>query len=171
LRFFDQLRFFPVSAEELLDARERFPNGKYPLRVEETTFSLREYLDFLKSIESETAAFRAHQKEAFDAERERWRAAGQMTIVEPEEMPPDEAGSAVPEGCEGVSSPMTASVFQIVVEPGQTVAAGQKLVILDAMKTEIGIESHVAGVVEQIHCTAGSLAQSGQLLVSVRPSE
>lgn len=171
LRFFDQLRFFPVSAEELLDARERFPHGKYPLRVEETTFSLKQYLAFLQSIAAETQAFRTHQREAFDAERERWRAAGQMSIVEPEEMPPDDAATAVPEGCEGVSSPMTASVFQIVVEPGQKIAQGQKVVVLDAMKTEIAIESHVAGVVEQIHCVAGSLAQSGQLLISVRPQE
>ncbi len=33
LRFFDQIRFYPVSAEELLDARERFPHGGYELQV------------------------------------------------------------------------------------------------------------------------------------------
>ena len=63
----------PVSAEELLDARERFPHGGYELRVEETTFNLAEYQSFLSSISVEAAEFKRHQKESFDAERERWR--------------------------------------------------------------------------------------------------
>ncbi len=168
LRFFDQLRFFPVSAEELMDAREKFPHGLYPLRVEETTFNLREYQAFLDSIKDEAAAFKQHAKTAFNAERERWLAAGQMTIVEPDEAPQDEDTATVPANCEGIRSPMTASVFQIVVAPGQRVEVGDKLVVLDAMKTEIAIQSSVAGVVEEIYCAVGSLAQSGQLLVAVR---
>ena len=43
LRFFDQIRFFPVSEEELLKIREDFPLGRYQLKIEETTFSLRDY--------------------------------------------------------------------------------------------------------------------------------
>jgi urea carboxylase len=171
LRFFDQIRFFPISADDLLDARAKFPHGLYPLKIEETSFSLKEYLAFLDSIKDEAAAFKKHQTESFNAERDRWVAAGQMTIVEPEETAPEEVATAVPEGCEGISSPMTASCFQIAVEPGQTVEDGQKLVVLDAMKTEIVIASSVAGTVEQIHCTVGSLVQSGQLLVSIRPAE
>ncbi len=169
LRFFDQLRFFPVSAEELLEAREKFPHGLYPLKIEETTFNLREYQAFLGSIQEEAAAFQQRSKTAFDAERERWLTAGQMTIPEPEEAPQETATVTVPAGCEGISSPMTASVFQIVVSPGQHVHVGDKLVVLDAMKTEIAIQSSVAGTVERVYCTVGSLAQSGQLLVAVRP--
>ncbi len=169
LRFFDQIRFFPVSPEELLDARERFPLGLYPLRTEETTFNLADYLAFLDSIGDEAAAFKRIQKAAFEAERERWAAAGQMTIVEPEEAPAVETAAAVPEGCEGVSSPMTASLFQIAVRPGEQVVEGQKLIVLDAMKTEIVVASHLAGTIEQVHGTLGSLVTSGQLLVSIRP--
>jgi len=170
LRFFDQIRFYPVSAEELLEARELFPHGQYELRVEETTFNLAEYQSFLASIAPEAAAFKKHQKESFNAERERWKAAGQMTIVEPPETPADQPDAVVPDGCEGVSSSVTASVFQIPATVGDQVEEGQKLVVLDAMKMEIAITSHVAGIVEEIHCTLGSLVMSGQLLVSVRPS-
>ena len=35
LRFFDQIRFYPVSAAELLEIREAFPHGGYPLRIED----------------------------------------------------------------------------------------------------------------------------------------
>ena len=170
LRFFDQIRFYPVSAEELMDARERFPHGQYELRVEETTFNLAEYQSFLTSIAPEAAAFKKHQKESFNAERERWKAAGQMTIVEPPEAPADEPDATVPEGCEGISSSVTASVFQVPVTVGDRVEEDQKLVVLDAMKMEIPITSHVAGTVEEIHCKIGSLVMSGQLLVSVRPT-
>ncbi len=170
LRFFDQLRFYPVSADELLDARERFPHGRYELRVEETTFSLADYQRFLASIAGEAAAFKQHQKASFDAERERWREAGLLTVAEPPETIDESADATVPDGCEGVSSPLTASIFQIPVQVGQLVAEGDKLVVLDAMKTEISVSSHIAGTVEAIHRELGAIVNAGQLLVSIRPT-
>jgi urea carboxylase len=169
LRFFDQIRFYPVTAEELLAAREQFPHGRYPLRVEETTFNLAEYQRFLDSIQESAAAFKRQQQEAFHAERERWREAGLLTVAEREE-PPVVESAAIADGCEGVSSPVTASIFQIAVEKGQAVRDGQKLIVLDAMKTEIMVASHLDGVVEEVHCAPNALVQGGQLLVSVRPS-
>jgi urea carboxylase len=169
LRFFDQIRFYPVSAEELLEAREKFPHGQYELRVEETTFNLKDYQAFLDSISVEAAAFKKHQRASFNAERERWVQAGLMTVAEPEAAPEEDSGAQVAEGCEGVSSPVTASIFQIAVEKGQRVTDGQKLIVLDAMKTEIVVASHADGVVEELHCGQGALVQGGQLLVSVRP--
>ncbi|HEV8040643.1 MAG TPA: 5-oxoprolinase/urea amidolyase family protein, partial [Bryobacteraceae bacterium] len=85
LRFFDQIRFFPVSADELLDIREAFPRGRYTLRIEESEFRLREYHAFLKSIQTDAAGFQARKQQAFDAERERWGAAGQADFAEPAE--------------------------------------------------------------------------------------
>ena len=169
LRFFDQIRFYPITAEELLDARERFPHGGYELRVEETTFNLADYQKFLDSISVEAAAFKTHQKASFDAERERWREAGLLTVVEPPEVIDDTTAATVAEGCEGVSSPLTASIFQIAVKKGQLIAEDEKLIVLDAMKTEIIIPSHIAGIVEQIHCDLGAVVNAGQLLVSIRP--
>jgi urea carboxylase len=65
---------------------------------------------------------------------------------------------------------MTASVFQIAVEPGQQVVAGARLIVLDAMKTEIVIASPVSGIVEEILCTPGKLVHAGQVLIIVRNS-
>ncbi|MBB5057001.1 urea carboxylase [Granulicella aggregans] len=171
LRFFDQIRFYPISAEDLLKAREDFPHGRFELRVEETTFNLKEYQAFLDSIAVEAAAFKKHQKASFNAERERWVAAGLMTVAEPEAALEATTAAVVAEGCEGVSSPVTASIFQIVVKPGDAVGDGQKLIVLDAMKTEIVVASHVDGIVEEIYCAQGALVQGGQLLLSVRPTE
>jgi urea carboxylase len=165
LRFFDELRFYPVSAQELLEIREGFPPGRYPLRIEPREFRLREYHAFLKSIQTEAEAFKKQQQAAFEAERERWAAAGQPEYIEP----PEAAGPApeadVPEGCSPVRSPISASVWNVAVEAGQRVEAGQKLMILEAMKTEIAVTAPRAGIVHSLACAAGALVWAGQTLL------
>ena len=170
LRFFDQIRFFPVSARELLDIRDTFPRGRYSLRIEEAEFRLRDHHTFLRSIEADAARFKARQQEAFEAERERWGAAGQVDFAEP----PEAFGAAssdveTPEGCKPVRSPIGASVWTIGVETGQRVEAGQRLLVLEAMKTEIAVVAPSAGTVERLHCAPGSLVSSGQVLLAFRP--
>ena len=81
LRFFDQIRFYPVSAAELMEMRDLFPHGEAPLQIEPGEFRYREHLAFLDSIKEQAEASRARQREAFDAERARWAAAGQATFV------------------------------------------------------------------------------------------
>jgi urea carboxylase len=169
LRFFDQIRFYPVSGEELLDLRSRILHGRFDLKTEESSFNLSQYQQFLASIAPEADAFRAMQQRAFREERERWVASGLLEVSAPPEMPDlDAADGLVGEGCIAVASPMTASVFQIAVEPGERVALGARLVVLDAMKTEIVIASPAAGVVEEIRCAPGKLVHAGQTLVVLR---
>ena len=43
LRFFDQIRFYPVSADELLQHARGFSARPVPLRIEETTLDLGDY--------------------------------------------------------------------------------------------------------------------------------
>ncbi len=76
LRFFDQIRFFPVSEEELVQIRRDFPAGRYRLKIEEGEFSLRDYNAFLADNAESISAFKNTQQAAFDAERERWRETG-----------------------------------------------------------------------------------------------
>ena len=52
-------------------------------------------------------------------------------------------------------SPVTASVWQVAVEPGQRVEAGQKILVLEAMKMEVAIVAPSEGVVELVHCAQG----------------
>jgi len=168
LRFFDELRFYPVSADELLQMREGFPRGQYPLRIEPRQFRLREYHAFLQSIKAEAERFKKHQQAAFEAERERWVAAGQPEYIEP----PEDSGPApdadVPEGCSPVRSPISASVWNVAVEAGQRVQAGQKLIVLEAMKTEIAVTAPRSGIIESMACAAGALVWAGQILLLLR---
>jgi len=172
LRFFDQIRFYPVSAEELLDYRSRILHGGFELDIEESSFNLRKYESFLASIEQESHVFRSTQREAFREERERWRLNGLLDVSTPSDAPDlEEAAGSVAEGCESVNSPMTASVFQVAVEPGQRVGVGAKLIVLDAMKTEIVLSSPMAGVVEEVRCAPGKLVHAGQALVVLRADQ
>ena len=172
LRCFDEIRFYPVSSEELLDLRSRILHGGFELKMEENCFNLCEYQEFLASIQEPANAFRARQREAFREERERWRIDGLLEVPTAPEAPElDEGNGAVLDGCEAISSPMTASVFQIAIEIGQQVEAGAKLVVLDAMKTEIVVATPVAGCVEEIRCALGQLVHAGQTLVVLRTEE
>ena len=83
---------------------------------------------------------------------------------------PAEKPADIPEGCEAVRSPMAASVWQIVVEAGQRVAAGQTILILDAMKMEVAVAAPNEGVVELVHCAKGGMVLAGQNLATLRVS-
>ena len=167
LRFFDQIRFYPVSAEELLEIREAFPHGRYPLRIESREFRLAEYHAFLDSIRQESAAFKTRQHNAFVAERERWAEAPAVS-AEPLDLVPPAAADAVPEGCRPVCAPVAANVWSIAVAAGQRVEAGQRLVVLEAMKMEIAVAAPFGGTIETLHCSPGLLVSAGQHLVTVR---
>ncbi|UGT64505.1 5-oxoprolinase/urea amidolyase family protein [Nocardia asteroides] len=75
LRFFDRIRWYPVEADELLDLRADFTGE---VRTEDGSFSLAEYRGFLDAEADSIAEFRGRQAEAFGAERESWRRAGEL---------------------------------------------------------------------------------------------
>jgi urea carboxylase len=78
LRFFDRIRWDPVSAEELLDLRAEMDAGRFELDVTPGTFTFSEHRAFLEREADGIAAFRARQAEAFGAERAAWEAAGEF---------------------------------------------------------------------------------------------
>jgi urea carboxylase len=169
LRFFDQLRFYPVTAEELLQLREDFVRGRFELQVEPATLRLSEYRDFLTTNRDSIATFKARQQAAFDAERERWRASGQLTFdSEGQAASEREEVQALPEGSVAASSPVTGSVWKVAVKPGQAVEEGDELVIVEAMKMEIPIVAESAGIVAELRCEAGKPVSAGDVLVVMK---
>ena len=168
LRFFDRIQFHEVSASELLEIRDAFPHGGYPLHIESGEFRIKDYHSFLHSIRSEAARFKHRQQSAFEAERERWARAGAAEFAAVDEAPEAPPEDAMPEGCRGVCSPVTASVWNVAVEAGQRVEAGQKLLVLEAMKMEIAVAAPSAGTVERLNCVPGALVNAGQRLVTLR---
>jgi pyruvate/oxaloacetate carboxyltransferase/allophanate hydrolase subunit 1/biotin carboxyl carrier protein len=66
LDMFDQVRYKRVSEDELEALRTDFQNGKFTLKVKEEELCMKEYNQFLKSIEKETTEVREKQKIARD---------------------------------------------------------------------------------------------------------
>ncbi|NWL80559.1 urea carboxylase [Pseudomonas taiwanensis] len=165
LRFFDQIRFYPVSAEELTRIRRDFPLGRYPLRIEESELCLADYQAFLAREAEGIAAFRSQQQAAFNAERERWIASGQAHF-DSEEVSVD-LGEDAPLGVgqHAVESHIAGNLWQVQVEEGASVKAGDILVILESMKMEIPLTAPRDGVVKEVRLQPGSPVRAGQRVV------
>jgi len=169
LRFFDQIRFFSVSERELAEIREAFPLGRYPLRIEETSFNLRDYQGFLAANTAEIEAFRAHQQEAFRAERERWEAHGLMRLeAEADPVIEDGGSTPMPAGCVELVSPVAGSLWQVAVRPGERVRAGQVVAVVESMKMEISVNAPRDGEIAELPCAVGAQLQPGRRLAVIR---
>ncbi len=169
LRFFDQIRFYPVSQAELEQLREDFPRGRFQLEVEQTTFSLRDYNAFLADNADSIAAFKQRQQAAFEAERERWIASGQADYEHHEAEVIDEQGDELALGDKEslVASHVHGSVWQMEVEQGQAIEEGEVLVVLESMKMEIAVHAEHAGTVSRLLCQPGAQVTPGQALLVI----
>ncbi|WP_440811067.1 urea carboxylase [Pseudomonas syringae] len=165
LRFFDQIRFYPVSADELLRIRRDFPLGRFDLNIEHSTLNLADYQAFLARQADGIAAFRAQQQSAFNAERERWIANGQADFQSDEGAAPSTEELPLQAGQQGIDSHIAGNLWQVQVQPGERVEAGDVLVILESMKMEIPLLAPVGGVVREVRVQPGSAVRAGQRVV------
>lgn len=65
----------------------------------------------------------------------------------------------------GFVAPINGRVVDILVSPGQAVAAGEPLMVLEAMKMEHSINAPAPGRVDAFHCNVGELVNTGQALL------
>ncbi len=168
LRFFDQIRFYEVSHDELMQFREDFPTGKVGLKIEESTFDLDAYNRFLDANADDIAAFRQTQRAAFADERAAWKAAG-LDVVASEEPPaPPSDDVILPEGCQFVSNHVSGNLWKIAAPAGTTVAAGDPIVIVESMKMEIAVVAPCDGEVVEVLAREASPVSAGQKLAIIR---
>ncbi|MCS3836554.1 urea carboxylase [Pseudomonas sp. JAI111] len=165
LRFFDQIRFYPVSADELLRIRRDFPLGRFELNIEHSQLNLADYQAFLAKEAETIAAFRDQQQGAFNAERERWIASGQAHFDSEELIAQVTEDAPLASGEMSVDSHIAGNLWQVQVETGSRVEAGDVLVILESMKMEIPLLAPLAGVVREIRVQPGSAVRAGQRVV------
>lgn len=64
-------------------------------------------------------------------------------------------------------APMPATVTRLFVEAGDRVAAGQTVLILEAMKMELPVRAPREGAVAAVHCAVGDLVQPGRALIEL----
>ena len=166
LRFFDQLRFHPVSEEELLEQRDAIaarcggsrhradgvPHGG-PSRVSRRAPAgdrcvpcgpRRRLCRRTRPVEAPRGG----------GVRQRHARAGPGG-AEPPLVPGD-----------NVAAPVQGTVWKMLVAAGDTVAAGDVVAVVEAMKTEVSVSTISGGRVQAVRCTEGALgARVGQTLV------
>ncbi|POX51709.1 5-oxoprolinase/urea amidolyase family protein [Streptomyces sp. Ru72] len=171
LRFFDRIKWYPVSADELLELRADIVSGRFVPRIEEGVFSLAEYESFLTENAAAIAGFRSRQQAAFAAERAAWEASGEFARAETAVVPAARSEVTVPPGGRLVEADFAASVWQVNVAPGDEVAAGQPLLALEAMKMESRVHAPTPGVVTEILTEPGAQVEAGTALLVLGPPQ
>ena len=160
LKFFDQVRYHEVSEAELDVLRDDFRAGRATIRIEEEVFDLGAHEAFLAAEAGSIAAFKARQAIAFEGEVARWQEEDTRPAAEAVEAPPEEEVDG-----RKVAADIHGSVWRVLVEEGQVVAAGDAVVILEAMKTELRVSAPVAGTIRSIRCRQGRPVTAGETLL------
>ncbi len=81
-------------------------------------------------------------------------------------------GRASPRARDGrLRAPVPAQVREVRVRPGQTVAQGDVLVVLEAMKMEFRLQAPFPGVVRQVLVEPGQVVEREALVVELQPED
>jgi len=83
-----------------------------------------------------------------------------------------ERKSRAAEGGSGaVTAPLTGRIVEVAVRAGETVQAGQRLLVLEAMKMEHTLTAPIAGVVAEVCAQAGGQSAKGALLLRIEETK
>ncbi len=65
-----------------------------------------------------------------------------------------------------IQSTMAGTVFNIVVQEGEDITAGQTVMILESMKMEIPVEAETSGKVAKVNAQIGDFVNEGDVLIT-----
>jgi urea carboxylase len=168
LRFFDQIRFFPVTHAELAEWRRDFPYGRRELQIDTEVFRLADYRRFLREHHTSIESFQARRQAAFNAECEEWERRSELarndgapgtTLVHP--------SVQVPEGAEVVEAPLGGNIRKIYVQPGDRIEKGTVIAAIEAMKTECNVPSPSTGLVRAVYLRERQTVAPGTPLIAL----
>jgi acetyl-CoA carboxylase biotin carboxyl carrier protein len=69
---------------------------------------------------------------------------------------------------EEIRADMVANVVRLIVAPGDLVASGETLIMLESMKMEIPVLTEDGGIVDQLAVREGDVIQQGDLIAMIR---
>ena len=77
------------------------------------------------------------------------------------------ASAVAATGGEPVNAPLAGNVVKVLAKPGQAVAEGESIVILEAMKMETSVSAPAAGTIVEVRVQAGDSCAVGDVLVTL----
>ncbi|NDM57746.1 biotin/lipoyl-containing protein, partial [Klebsiella pneumoniae] len=66
-----------------------------------------------------------------------------------------------------VSTTMPGNIVDVLVKEGDSVKAGQAVLITEAMKMETEVQAGIAGTVKAIHVAKGDRVNPGEILIEI----
>ena len=172
LRFFDQVRFYPVDEKELAIQRRAFREGRLDLKiVDDNVFDLADYDAFLDRESESIANFASKQATAFAEEVSQWQKDTEDRTHDGEDISGHEIidPSASVDGQINITSDICGSVWKILVTLDEIVEINTPVIILEAMKMELIVRSPIAGKMRAILCHLGQLVTAKDILLRVEP--
>ena len=91
-----------------------------------------------------------------------------ITIVDPRRLRTDQDSDRHHHGTAEITAQMPGKVVKVLVEPGQEIAAGAGLMVVEAMKMQNEMKSPRSGVVVSVSVSAGDTVEAGALLAIVQ---
>ena len=70
-----------------------------------------------------------------------------------------------------VVAPMPSVVAEVLVKVGDTVTAGQGIIVVEAMKLMLTLNAPCTGTIQEILCSTGEIVESGAVLSTIEPEE
>ena len=97
---------------------------------------------------------------------------GAVPATSPRSIPAQQSQAGLkpelPAGSENaITAPMTGTILNVFVKPGDAVEKGDVLFVLEAMKMENDVVASTRGTVSSIHVEKGSIVNSGDLLITL----
>ncbi|SCU88144.1 LAFA_0E10990g1_1 [Lachancea sp. 'fantastica'] len=164
---FDQVEFYPVSEEELNKFTEECENGQFPVQVEDSIFDHKRYLQWIsensESIEGFQRSIGGEKAEEFSRlmqkSNEELESSISTVAVEEEEFPED---------AEMVYSEYSGRFWKSLVSVGDSVKAGDSLIVVEAMKTEMVVSAPKDGKIFKIKHKNGDMVDAGDIVVIIQ---
>ena len=162
LRNFDQICYQEVDAQELLEIREACASDAYFPETQTTQLDLGLYQEELAQNAAEIGAFNQTRQRAFADELERWKASGSLTFISSQVTNAPAFSASQLEG-EEITSPISASVWKVLIADNEAVEEGQEIAVLESMKTEVPVTAASAGTITWL-VIEGQTVSGGQVL-------
>ncbi|EDO14642.1 hypothetical protein Kpol_299p2 [Vanderwaltozyma polyspora DSM 70294] len=165
---FDQIEFFVVSENELDTYVEQFDSGTFEIDVSNILFDNSVYEQWLKENKE---SIDAHDSKVSGEERSRLATllsevnVDKVTIEEPTK---DDLNKYDENACL-IYSEYCGRFWKSLVNVGDIINVGDGLIVVEAMKTEMTVESQKSGMVKEILHKNGDIVNEGEIVVVLEP--
>jgi urea carboxylase len=171
LRIFDQIQFYPVSHDELMQIRADFPIGKWQPQIEQSKVSMPELAKQWQQQQAKITEFTRQREQAFEQEMAAWKAVGQLNYQQDVDVNNATDEIELAEGEFIVESSAAGNVWLVQVEAGAAVTESESLIVLESMKMEIDISSPEAATISRVLVNVGQQVQAGQALLVLKAAK